>query len=49
VRLTSLLDPGLEHTSLDAIRKWKFTPARLNGVPLASLVEIEMSYDIGRK
>ena len=44
VRLMSLLDPGLEHAALDAVRRWKFSPARLNGVPVAMQIEIEMSF-----
>jgi TonB family protein len=46
VRLTKLLHPELEHCSLDAIRRWKFKPARLNGSPIPVIIEIEMSYSL---
>jgi len=48
VQLTKLLHPELEHSSLDAIRKWKFKAATLNGSPVATLIEIEMSYSLRR-
>jgi TonB family protein len=46
VRLTSLLHPELEHAGLEAIRQWKFTPARLGGSPIPTVVEIEMSFTL---
>jgi protein TonB len=44
VRLTSLLHPELEHAGLEAIRQWKFTPARRGGSVIPLIVEIEMSF-----
>jgi outer membrane biosynthesis protein TonB len=46
--LTKLLHPELEDSSLDAIRKWKDKPARLNGSPIAGIVEIEMNCTLRR-
>ena len=46
IRLTSLLHPELEHTALEAVRQWRFAPAILKGVPIATIVEIEMSFTL---
>jgi TonB family protein len=46
VRLTSLLYAELEHTALEAVRQWKFDPARLNGSRVPTVVDIEMSFTL---
>ena len=48
VALRSLLDPDLEHCALEAIRNWRFVPARLNGTPVPVMVEVEMSFTLLR-
>jgi TonB family protein len=46
VALKSLLDPDLEHAALEAIRKWLFAPARLNGAGVPTMAEVEMSFNL---
>jgi len=46
VGLRSLLDPDLEHCALEAIRNWRFVPARLNGSPVPILVDVELSFTL---
>ena len=48
VALRSLLDPDLEHCALEAIRNWRFVPARLNGTPVPMMVDVEMSFTLLR-
>jgi periplasmic protein TonB len=44
VRIKKWLDPELEHAALAAVRQWRFRPATRNGVPIPSIVEIEMTF-----
>jgi TonB family protein len=44
VRIRKWLDPELEHAALAAVRQWRFRPATRNGVPIPSIVEIEMTF-----
>jgi len=46
VILKSLLHPELEHAGLEAIRQWQFIPAILAGSPIATMVDIEMSFTL---
>jgi len=46
--LRTLLDPDLEHCALEAIRNWRFVPARLNGTPVPMMVDVEMSFTLLR-
>jgi TonB family protein len=46
VGLRSLLHPELEHCALEAIRKWQFVPALLNGSPVSMIVDVEMSFHL---
>jgi hypothetical protein len=46
VWLTKLLHAELEHAGLDALRKWRFTPAVLNGASVPSIIQIEMSFTL---
>ncbi len=43
------LDRDLEASSLSTVRRWRFTPAQLRGKPVAVLVTIALSYNIGRQ
>jgi TonB family protein len=36
--------PEFAKASIDAVKKWTFEPARLNGQPVAMLVKIEMQF-----
>jgi TonB family protein len=46
VGLRSLLDPDLEHSALEAIRNWRFVPARLNGSPVPMQVDVELAFTL---
>jgi TonB family protein len=38
------MNPKLDQSALDAIKKWKFAPARLVGVPIPALVDVEVGF-----
>ena len=48
VRVTKPLDQDLDRSAIAAVRKWLFTPATVNGLAIPALVEVEMSFAIGR-
>jgi protein TonB len=37
---------GLDQAALDAVRQWEFEPARVNGVPVAVIMAVEVSFAI---
>jgi TonB family protein len=44
VRVTKSLHPDLDVAAAAALKQWRFHPAVLNGGPVASVVEIEMTF-----
>lgn len=44
LKLVQPLEPTMDEAALQAIRQWEFSPARLNGVPKASLVRKAMKF-----
>jgi len=38
--------PEFEKAAIDAVKKWTFEPARLNGQPVAVLIRIEMRFGL---
>jgi TonB family protein len=38
------LDPALDQCALDAVRHWKFVPARLNGIAIATPIDVEVHF-----
>ena len=40
--------PVLDTAALDAVRQWKYAPARLNGAPVAVLVTVTVNFVLGR-
>jgi len=38
------LNPMLDQCVLDAVRHWKFVPARLNGIAIATTIEVEVHF-----
>ena len=40
------LDPALDANAVVAVTKWRYSPARFNGVPRASLVKATVPYRI---
>jgi TonB family protein len=39
-------NPVLDQNALDAVRKWRFAPARLNGVAIATPMELEIRFNL---
>jgi TonB family protein len=48
VRVTKPLDPDLDQSAIATTRQWKFAPATVKGSPIPVIVEVEMSFAIGR-
>jgi periplasmic protein TonB len=40
--------PLLQSAALDAVRQWRYTPTRLNGVPVAVLMTVTVNFTLGR-
>lgn len=40
--------PLLDAAALDAVRQWKYTPARLNGEPVAVLITVTVNFRLNR-
>jgi periplasmic protein TonB len=39
--------PTLDQAAVDAVRQWKYTPARLNGEPVAVLITVTVNFMLG--
>jgi protein TonB len=46
VKVTKGLSPSLDQRSIDAVSKWKFTPATRDGKPVAVRISVETSFKI---
>ncbi|MEP6916172.1 MAG: energy transducer TonB [Acidobacteriota bacterium] len=46
VKVTQLLDPGLDREAVAALRKWTFNPGTLSGRPVPVQVMVEMSFTL---
>jgi TonB family protein len=44
VRILQGLGSGLDHRATDAIRQWRFSPARRYGTPVDVLVEVAVEF-----
>ena len=40
--------PLLQNATLDAVRQWRYTATRLNGVPVAVLLTVTVNFTLGR-
>lgn len=40
--------PLLDEAAVDAVRQWKYTPARLNGEPVPVVVTVTVNFTLGR-
>jgi protein TonB len=40
--------PLLQSAALDAVRRWRYTATRLNGVPVAVLMTVTVNFTLGR-
>ena len=38
------LDPALDECALDAVKHWKFVPARLNGITVATAIDVVVNF-----
>ena len=38
--------PLLDRSALDTVKRWRFTPTRVDGVPVPVLVQIEMNFTL---
>lgn len=38
--------PEFAKTAIEAVKKWSFQPATLNGQPVAALVRVEMQFEL---
>jgi TonB family protein len=46
VRVVRKLDPGLDKKAIEAVSKYRFDPATLNGKPVPVEVNIEVAFKI---
>ena len=46
VRLKRSLDRGLDQRAIDAVRQWRFAPARRHGVPVDVIVEVAVAFKL---
>ena len=46
VRVLTPLEPGLGQNAVEAIKKWRFTPATKDGKPVAVQMEVEVGYSL---
>ncbi len=44
--LTPLPAPTLSYAALEAIRKWRYEPAMLDGVPIATTLTVNVTYEL---
>jgi periplasmic protein TonB len=44
VRIASSLGMGLDEKALEAVRQWRFEPGRMNGRPVAVLVNVQVNF-----
>lgn len=49
VRLVQSLYAPFDQTAIDAVRQWKYKPAIRNGVPVASVLTILLTFRIDRR
>jgi TonB family protein len=40
------LTPELEKAAIDAVKKWKFTPANKDGHPVPVQIKVEVSFNL---
>ena len=46
VRIRRSLDRGLDQRAIDAVRQWRFAPARRHGVAVDILVEVAVAFKL---
>lgn len=46
IRVTHALGLGLDEKAIEAVRRWRFTPATKDGVPVAAMINVEISFHL---
>jgi TonB family protein len=46
IQALSRLGSGLDQRAADAVREWRFSPARRNGVPVDVIVEVSVEFKL---
>ena len=46
VKVTRSLTPDLDKSSIDTVKKWKFTPASKDGSPIPVQIQVEVTFNI---
>ena len=46
IRVTRALGLGLDEKAIEAVRSWRFTPAKKDGVPVAVMINVEISFHL---
>lgn len=47
VKVTKSLGMGLDEKSVNAVRSWRFEPARKSGIPIEAQITVEVSFRLG--
>ena len=46
VRVVRSLDVALDQKAIEAVRQWKFLPARMNGLPVPVQIDVEVNFHL---
>ena len=46
IRIMRSLDPDLNQMAIQALQQWKFAPGYFNGVPIPTLVRVELTFTL---
>ena len=46
IRIQKSLDPGLDESAIDAVRRWKFEPSTKDGQPVAVMINVEVNFKL---
>jgi protein TonB len=46
LRVVYGLESSLDHEAREALKRWRFEPAKLNGAVIASIIQVEMSFTL---
>ena len=44
IRVRQSLGMGLDEKAIEAVRRWRFRPATLNGQPVATQIAVEVNF-----